>query len=61
MSHQPSGHGSPESSKPNCYECIYAPVNGFLVYLAKGWEFSDLVVEPIEGFHGHWSMILTRR
>ena len=41
------------------YEAIYAPVSGFLVYLADGWQL-PFVVEPMEAHHGRYSILLTR-
>jgi hypothetical protein len=41
------------------YEAIYAPVSGFLVYLADGWTL-PFVVEPMHGHHGQYSILLTR-
>lgn len=41
------------------YEAIYAPVSGFLVFLADGWEL-PFVVEPMSGHHGEYSILLTR-
>jgi hypothetical protein len=40
--------------------CRYVPVNGFLAYLAEGWEFPEMVVEPMDGHHGHYSVIMIR-
>lgn len=41
------------------FEVIYAPVNRFLFLLCQGWRLPD-VVEPMEGHHGHYSILLTR-
>lgn len=48
----------------DCVECpsieaTYAPVNCYLVLLLQGWRLPD-VVEPMEGHHGHYSILLTR-
>ena len=40
-------------------ELRYAPITGFLAYLAAGWRF-DLIVEPIQAHHGFWSCWLWR-
>lgn len=36
---------------------IYAPVNGFLVYLTQGWTL-PFIVEPMVGHHGRYSILL---
>lgn len=40
-------------------EAIYAPIGGFLIYLADGWEL-PFIVEPMAGHHGAYSVLLTR-
>ena len=40
-------------------ETIYAPINRYWPLLLKGWRLPD-VVEPMEGHHGHYSILLTR-
>ena len=37
----------------------YAPLTGFLAYLARGWR-TQFIVEPMPGQHGWYSMILWR-
>jgi len=38
---------------------IYAPITGFLAYLADGWRLQD-VAEPMAGHHGAYSVLLWR-
>jgi hypothetical protein len=38
---------------------LLAPLDGFLVLLAAGWRL-PLVVEPMAGPHGAYSILLTR-
>lgn len=38
---------------------IYAPVDGFLRFLAQGWRLC-FIVEPIQAHHGAWSMWMWR-
>lgn len=40
-------------------EFIYAPVRGFLPFLARGWRLQD-VAEPMQGHHGRYSILLWR-
>ena len=40
-------------------EFIYAPIHGFLVYLAQGWLL-PFPVEPMMGSHGDHSILLQR-
>lgn len=42
----------------NC-ELIYAPITGFLLYLAMGWR-PMFVIEPLPGGHGRYSLYLWR-
>ena len=42
-------------------EYLYAPIGGFIVLLAQGWRFPGLIVEPMAGHHGTYSILLTRR
>lgn len=41
-------------------ECLYVPRNGWMVMLAQGWRFCGLVVEPMQGIHGHHSVLMER-
>lgn len=61
MSQQHSEPASQGLNEPGCYQAMFAPVDKFLVFLAKGWTFDGLIAEPIEGHHGYWSIILVRR
>lgn len=36
----------------------YVPLDGFLYWLATGWQFSGLVVQPMQGHHGFWSCVM---
>jgi hypothetical protein len=38
----------------------YVPINGFLPWLAAGWRFCGLVVEPMHLHHGFWSCLMER-
>ena len=38
----------------------YVPLNSFLVWLAQGWRFAGLVVEPMRGHHGAYSCMMER-
>ncbi len=42
------------------FDAIYAPIDGFLPYLAVGWRFADDIAEPMPAHHGHWSVLLVR-
>lgn len=42
-----------------CFEAIYAPLHRYLFLLRHGWRLPD-VVEPMEGSHGDYSILLTR-
>lgn len=37
---------------------IYAPLKGFLIYLVQGWRFAGLVVEPMTGPNGAYSVLM---
>lgn len=41
----------------NEYRTFYAPVGGFLVYLARGWMLPD-PVDVMKGHHGTYSILL---
>ena len=41
------------------YLLIYAPLDGFVWYLARGWKFG-LVVEPMVLPHGQYSVLMMR-
>jgi len=41
-------------------EIIFAPLHGWLAYLAAGWTFANGVAEPMPGSHGAWSVCLER-
>lgn len=38
---------------------IFAPRDGFLVYLAAGWTFANAIAQPAPGSHGHWSCLMS--
>jgi hypothetical protein len=38
----------------------YVPLNGWLVKLAEGWRFPGMIVEPMQGHHGFWSVLMER-
>ena len=38
----------------------YAPRDGWLALLADGWRFNDWIVEPMGGWHGTWSILVTK-
>jgi|CXWL01.1.fsa_nt_gi hypothetical protein len=38
---------------------LYAPLTGFLAYLARGWML-PFIVEPLPGAHGFHSLCLWR-
>lgn len=42
------------------YDVAYVPLDGFLFWLAQGWEFPRVVVEPMQGHHGFWSVLMVR-
>ena len=42
-------------------EYLYAPIGGFIILLAQGWRFPGLIVEPMAGHHGTYSILLARR
>lgn len=44
---------------PDDCDMIYAPVGGFIVYLAMGWRLG-FIVEPIQAHHGFYSMWMWR-
>jgi len=39
---------------------IFAPLHGWLPYLAAGWRFCNGVAQPMPGAHGAWSVCLER-
>jgi hypothetical protein len=41
-------------------DIIFAPLHGWLPYLAAGWRFVNGVAEPMPGSHGAWSVCLER-
>lgn len=38
---------------------IYAPIDGWLTYLTRGWRLG-FVAQPAIHHHGHWSVLLER-
>lgn len=43
------------------YEIAYVSLDGFLTWLAQGWRFCGLVVEPIRAMpHGYYSCLMER-
>lgn len=39
----------------------YVPLDSFLVWLAQGWRFAGLVVEPMRSMpHGYYSCLLEK-
>ena len=38
----------------------YAPLDGFLTWLAQGWRFCGHVVEPMHGHHGQYSCLMEK-
>jgi hypothetical protein len=36
------------------------PLDGWLVKLAEGWRFPRFVVEPMQGHHGAYSVLLEK-
>jgi hypothetical protein len=39
---------------------LYAPLDGWLCLLAQGWQFCSVVVGPMPGSHGLYSVMLER-
>ena len=45
--------------KPGAIEFLYAPINGWLVLLAQGWEL-PFIVKEMPYPHGAYSILLRR-
>ena len=39
----------------------FAPLSSYCLWLAQGWEFPRMIVEPMIGHHGAWSVLLRRK
>lgn len=39
---------------------LFCPCHVWLVKLADGWQLPELVVQPMAGHHGFYSVLLTR-
>ena len=42
-------------------ECIYAPRDAWLAWLAAGWRFPEDIAQPMQGPHGRYGVFLWRR
>lgn len=38
----------------------YVPLDSFLFALAEGWRFVSYVVEPMQGYHGTFAVLMER-
>lgn len=41
-------------------EARHVPLDRFLIALAEGWLFANLVAEPMVGHHGYYAALMLR-
>lgn len=41
-------------------EFLYAPLHAWVTLLAAGWQFANMIAEPMAGTHGLYAVLLER-